>query len=84
MFEDFKYRITRNWNFIRIARFLLALFVVIAAWKSEEWLFLLIGGALLMQTILNVGCCVGKCSVPIDDKSNLFNENKAVFGKNRK
>lgn len=69
---NWKYRILRNWNFIRMMRLMLALTVITTASKSEEWLFLFIGGILLIQAVLNIGCTcyAGNCSIPVKDKSH--------------
>lgn len=50
-------RILKNWDAIRIIRLMLGAVVVAYAISSEEYAFLILGGLLLFQAIMNVSCC---------------------------
>lgn len=57
MLNDWKQRLTTGWNFMRLFRLGLAILVLIEAWKNSEVMFAVLGGILLLQVIINVGCC---------------------------
>lgn len=57
MISNFKYRLLTDWNIFRILRLGLAAIVLIQAWKNNDMLVGLVGGILLFQVVMNVGCC---------------------------
>lgn len=57
MLNDWKQRLTRGWGLMRLFRLGLAVLVLIEAWKNAEILFGVLGGILLVQALLDVGCC---------------------------
>jgi hypothetical protein len=68
--------ILQNWNFARILRAALAIWIITEAARTGEWMFLIPGGLFALQAILNVGCCgsAGCAATP-----NAFNhENGSV------
>ena len=64
MLTDWKQRLTQGWNFMRLIRLGLAVLVIIEAWKSSELIFAALGGILLFQSLMNIGCCgSGGCDI---------------------
>ena len=60
--SDIRQRILHGWNLIRFIRLGLALFISYHALVNYDWIFAILGGILLVQSLLNVGCCgVGGC-----------------------
>jgi hypothetical protein len=57
MLYNWKYRILNNWNFLRFLRLALAVFVIVESWRSSEILLGILGTFVLLQTLLNAGCC---------------------------
>ncbi len=57
MQSSWKYNLAHGWNFMRLFRLGLAGLVLFEAWKSGELLFAGLGMILLVQSLLNVGCC---------------------------
>ena len=55
--SDWKYRILKDWNFMRILRLGMSVFILIEAVKNYDLLFGIIAGILLLQAVLNLGCC---------------------------
>ncbi len=87
MLKDWKQRLTQGWGFMRLFRLGLGVIVLIEAWKNNEILFGLLGGILLFQSLMDVGCCgSGGCdinqvktkekSVTLDSKDVTFEEIK--------
>jgi hypothetical protein len=55
-----------SWNYMRIIRFALGLFIVIQSIQTQEWLFLFMGIGLTLLPVFNVGCCsTSACATPI-------------------
>lgn len=55
--NNLKQSLTNGWNFLRLARLVLALVIIAEGWYSSEMLFAIFGGWLALQTLLNFGCC---------------------------
>ena len=59
------------WDFGRIVRLGLALFLLYDGYKSQEWLFLALGGVFLLMAVLNIGCFGSKgCSTQNTSQSS--------------
>lgn len=65
---------------MRTVRLALAIIVITAAWKTQEWMFLFIGGILLMQVILKIGCCAGSCNMPVNNDKELHGKIGSLVG----
>ncbi len=53
----------KNWNIMRLLRLAIGIWALIAAFQSKEFLVALMGGALIVMAIMNVGCCgAGGCN----------------------
>jgi len=60
----------RNWNFMRVLRLALGIFVIVQGVQAKEWMFVALGGIFSLMPLLNIGCCgVSGCNTPIR-KSN--------------
>lgn len=55
--EDKMNSILKNWDLIRVLRFLLAVLVAIYSISSKDYIFLVLAGLLLFQAIMNISCC---------------------------
>ena len=59
--------ILRNWNLSRIIRLIAGTAMVIYSIQSQQWLFAILGGLLLLTALLNARTCAeGNCRVPKD------------------
>lgn len=47
----------RNWNFMRVLRLAMGIFVVVQGFLNKEWIFVILGGLFSLMPLLNVGCC---------------------------
>ena len=57
------YSIMNNWNFLRIIRLLLAVFITIEGGRSGDYLMLTLGLLFSGMALFNKGCCVaGVCN----------------------
>lgn len=81
MLKDLKYRLTTGWDFMRVLRALLALFVLVFSFIQGDTLLMLAGGFLTGQAALNVGCCgVDGCNVsPQQPSAKTAIENSVHF-----
>ncbi len=67
--------IFKNWNFVRILRLAMGIFLVVEAVKSGMWLLVFVGVVFIAMPLLNIGCCAtGDCSVPTRKSKNNRDE----------
>ncbi len=60
----------KNWDFTRILRLALGIFIIVQGVMVKEWLLVGLGGLFSLMPLLNIGCCgVSGCSTPVQ-KSN--------------
>jgi hypothetical protein len=63
--RDLKHRIFYGWSFVRWLRMGLAAIIAYESAMSGDLLFGALSSVLMLQAILNVGCCTGgACFVP--------------------
>lgn len=56
----------RNWNFMRVMRLALGIYVIVQGAMLNEWLLVGLGGLFTLMPLMNVGCCgASGCSTPI-------------------
>lgn len=64
----------RNWDFMRVLRLALGIFIIVQGVVEKEWQFAAIGALFSLMPLLNIGCCgASGCSVPMQ-KSNRKTE----------
>lgn len=57
--------LSRDWNFMRVLRFLLGVAFLFEAFNQHSWSVGIAAGILLLMAFLNTGCGSGtSCSVP--------------------
>ncbi|SDG35653.1 hypothetical protein [Epilithonimonas hungarica] len=67
--------ILKNWNFVRLLRLAMGIFLVVEAVKSGMWILVAVGAVFVAMPLLNIGCCTtGNCSVPISKSKNTNDE----------
>ena len=67
----------RNWDFMRVLRLALGIFIIVQGIQTKEWLFVALGGLFSLMPLLNIGCCgasgcntsVSKSNKKVEDKS---------------
>ncbi len=60
-----------NWSFVRLLRLGIGVVVIIQSVQANDLVMGLLGGVLLTQSVLNIGCCgTSGCAVPIQNKSH--------------
>ncbi|MBW7869098.1 MAG: hypothetical protein H3C31_12315 [Brumimicrobium sp.] len=68
-------KLVTGWNFMRVFRLLLGIFILIEGIRSQENAVLLFGGLFTLMPLFNIGCCgPAGCSTPISKDSNLNKE----------
>ena len=61
-----KQTLLSDWNFLRVLRLALGIFIAIQALETRDALSGVIAAFLLFQAVSNTGCCgVNSCSTPI-------------------
>lgn len=64
-----KNSILSDWNFMRVIRLALGVFLVVQGIITGDWTFSLLGGLFTLMPLFNIGCCgASGCNVP-DTKS---------------
>ncbi|MDO5636891.1 MAG: hypothetical protein Q4G18_06535 [Myroides sp.] len=60
----------RNWNFMRVLRLALGIFIIVQGIQANQWMFVALGGLFSLMALLNIGCCgAAGCNTPVS-KSN--------------
>lgn len=61
-------KLFKGWNFLRIMRLVLGLFITVQGIMDSQWLFAMFGALFSLMPILNVGCCASSnCTVNTTD-----------------
>lgn len=56
----------RSWDFMRLLRLALGIFVIIQGIETQQWLIALMGALFSLMPLLNIGCCgVSGCNIPV-------------------
>ncbi len=56
----------KNWDFMRVLRLALGIFIIVQGIQAREWLFAVLGLLFSLMPLLNIGCCgVSGCSTPV-------------------
>lgn len=59
-----------NWNFMRVLRLALGIYIIVQGFVDNQWLFVVLGGLFSLMPLLNIGCCgASGCNTPVR-KSN--------------
>ncbi|MFQ9316514.1 hypothetical protein [uncultured Dysgonomonas sp.] len=67
--------ILKNWGFARIVRLILGILMAIYSMISQNYIFLVFGGWLLFQAIMNISCCgSGECYTDTKYKENIYGD----------
>lgn len=67
-----------GWNWVRLLRLLLGVFVSFQAIETHDWLSGILAVILLFQAITNVGCCNTSCVAPTNNKQ-LNESDEPIF-----
>lgn len=66
-----KDRLFASWNFTRLLRLALGIFIIFQGVHSRDWLFVAIGGVFTLLPLMNIGGCgVAGCAVPPSNTKN--------------
>lgn len=50
----------KNWNLMRVIRFIIGILIIIQGVQSKDWLFLFAGLFFAALPLFNIGCCNSK------------------------
>lgn len=69
----------RNWDFTRVLRLAIGIFIIVQGVMANQWLFVGLGGLFSLMPLMNIGCCgTSSCNAPIKrshQKAEDINEN---------
>lgn len=68
-----------HWNFMRLLRLAMGIFMIVQGFIHSQWMFVLAGGGFSLLPLLNIGsCATGNCAVPVRKKTDkiIFEEAK--------
>lgn len=55
----------RNWNFMRLLRLALGIYIIVYGIQLSQWWFIVIGAYFTLMPLLNIGCCgSNSCKTP--------------------
>lgn len=61
-----KQHLLQHWNFMRLIRLGLGIFIIVQAVTMKDWAMGILGIAFTAMPIFNIGCCgVGGCATPV-------------------
>jgi hypothetical protein len=67
-------RIFNQWNFMRAARLVMGIAILVQAYLSHDWMLAFAGILFTAMPLFNIGCCAsGGCSLPLN-KNNQQKE----------
>ena len=67
--------ILKNWNFVRLLRLAIGVFLFVEALISQKWFLVAVGAIFVLMPLLNIGCCAtGDCAVPRNNPKNSSDE----------
>lgn len=56
--------ILSNWNFMRVLRLGLGIFIIVQGIVAHDWIFIVTGALFSLLPVLNIGCCsTNECHV---------------------
>ena len=71
-------KLLSNWNFMRVFRLALGIYIIVQGIQANEWTFIVLGAMFSIMPIMNIGCCgTSGCSTSqINTKTNTNEEVK--------
>lgn len=60
-----------HWNFARIVRMLLGIFIIIQGIFTGNWLTVTLGALFSLMPLLNIGCCTTATCAPNNRKRKM-------------
>jgi len=66
----------KQWTGMRLLRLLIGIAAVVQGAMSPTPFLWVIGGVLILQAFLNIGCAGGSCAVPVSKQKNISQKNE--------
>lgn len=64
-----------NWNFMRVLRLVLGIFIIVQGIVAGDWMIAALGGLSSLMPLLNIGCCgVSACNTPVPRSSKKIED----------
>lgn len=60
----------RNWNFIRVLRLALGIYIIAQGVIENQWMFVALGALFSLMPLLNIGyCSASGCNTPVSNSN---------------
>ncbi len=70
----------KNWNFSRVLRMVLGVYLIGDGIQSEQWVFVAVGALFLAMAVFKFGCCsTTGCETPISKTTDSSTEKEIVY-----
>lgn len=70
----------KNWNFSRILRVVLGVYLIGDGIRSEQWAFVGLGALFLAMAVFKFGCCsTSGCETPTSKSTDSVNEKEIIY-----
>ena len=64
-----------NWNFMRVFRLALGIYIIVQGVQANEWMFIVLGALFSIMPLMNIGCCgTSGCNTTQVSTKNIKNE----------
>lgn len=64
-----------NWNFMRVLRLALGIFIIVQGVKDQQWLLAIMGALFSLMPIFNIGCGgTSSCATPTSRSNRTIEE----------
>ena len=68
-------KILSNWNFMRVVRLALGIFIMVQGIQTSNWMFIILGGLFTTMPLLNIGCCGTQgCNTPVSKSTKKIED----------
>jgi len=65
----------KTWDFMRVLRLALGIFIIVQGVVARDWLFIGAGVLFSLMTIMNIGCCgASGCNTPVSKSSKKIED----------
>lgn len=65
----------RNWNFMRLLRLAMGVFIIVQGFMDNQWMFVGLGALFSLMPLLNIGCCgVSGCSTSVPQRNKRMED----------
>ncbi|GAB1396819.1 hypothetical protein MASR1M65_15960 [Saprospiraceae bacterium] len=72
------FNLLRNWDFMRVLRLALGLYVIVEGIRMHDTMLITLGGIFTLMPVFNIGCSAGGTCTPRYRERQTFNPNEDI------